>query len=236
MSEVSVFATAGLPTVTDLAASLRGMAAGASGGSVLLKMAKNGDWIFGSDQTTVEPDSEWAINPFSFVHGYIAWGDGEVLGEAMGPIARPKPEVGEAPAAAKRGWEDQVGLSVKCVSGDDEGMEARFSVTSVGGKKAVQAVALAIAAQVEVDPTNPVPVVVLRKGHYQHKSYGRIFTPEFEVVRWVSMEGRAPAQPVDDDAPPKASAAETAEGRRYLSKAADALLASDTPRARRRVV
>ena len=29
MSEVSVFATAGLPAVTDLAASLRGMAAGA---------------------------------------------------------------------------------------------------------------------------------------------------------------------------------------------------------------
>lgn len=193
MSEVSVFATAGLPTVTNLAASLRGMAAGAgSGSSVLLKMAKNGDWIFGSDQTTVEPNAEWAINPFSFIHGYIAWGDGEVLAEAMGPIARPKPEVGEAPAAAKRGWEDQVGLSVKCVSGTDDGLEARFSVTSVGGKKAVQAVALAIAAQVEVDATNPVPVVVLRKGHYQHKSYGRIYTPEFEVVRWIAMDGREP--------------------------------------------
>ena len=211
MSEVSVFATAGLPTVNDLAASLRGMAAGAgSGSSVLLKMAKNGDWIFGSDQTTVEPNAEWAINPFSFVHGYIAWGDGEVLGEAMGPIARPKPEVGEAPAAAKRGWEDQVGLSVKCVSGTDDGLEARFSVTSVGGKKAVQAVALAIAAQVEVDATNPVPVVVLRKGHYQHKSYGRIYTPEFEVVRWIAMDGRSPAQAAKDDAQPTSPPAEAA--------------------------
>jgi len=211
MSEISVFATAGLPTVTDLAASLRGLAAGAgSGSAVLLKMAKNGDWIFGSDQTTVEPNAEWAINPFSFIHGYIAWGDGEVLGEAMGPIAKPKPEVGEAPAAAKRGWEDQVGLSVKCVSGADEGMEARFTVTSVGGKKAVQAVALAIAAQVEVDSTNPVPVVLLRKGHYQHKSYGRIYTPEFEVVRWIAMDGRSPAQAAKGDTPPTSPPAEAA--------------------------
>ena len=214
MSDVSVFTTAGLPSVNDLAASLRGMVSGVSSGSVLLKMAKNGDWVFGADQTIVEPNAEWAINPFSFIHGCIAWGDGEVLGEAMGPISRPKPVVGVAPAAAERGWEDQVGLSVKCMNGTDEGLEARFSVTSVGGKKAVQGVALAIARQVEVDQANPVPVVALRKGHYQHKKYGRIFTPEFEVVRWIAMDGQPPATqaladslptspppPADDDAP-----------------------------------
>jgi hypothetical protein len=68
-------------------------------------------------------------------------------------------------------------------------MEARFSTTSVGGKRAVQVLALAIATQVEKDQSKPVPVVRLKKEHYTHKSYGRIYTPVFDVVSWVSLEG-----------------------------------------------
>jgi hypothetical protein len=77
---------------------------------------------------------------------------------------------------------------VKCISGEDAGINARYSATSVGGKKALTALGLAIAAQVEKDPSKPVPVVLLKKEHYQHKSYGRIFTPVFEVVEWVAMD------------------------------------------------
>jgi hypothetical protein len=32
-------------------------------------------------------------------------------------------------------------------------------------------------------------VVRLKKEHYTHKSYGRIYTPVFDVVSWVSLEG-----------------------------------------------
>jgi hypothetical protein len=75
----------------------------------------------------------------------------------------------------------------------------------VGGKKAVQQLALAIAAQVDKDQTKPVPVVRLKKEHYVHKSYGRIYTPVFEVIEWVGMDG-APAETeaaeaVTDDTP-----------------------------------
>ena len=90
------------------------------------------------------------------------------------------------------------------------GLEARYSTTSVGGKRAVQALAAAIAAQVEKDQSKPVPVVHLKKEHYQHKSYGRIFTPVFEIVEWVSMDGAAEAanEPEGgDDTPPPAAAA-----------------------------
>ena len=45
------------------------------------------------------------------------------------------------------------------------------------------------AEQVEKDQTKPVPVVMLKKDHYQHKSYGKIYTPVFEIVEWISMEG-----------------------------------------------
>jgi hypothetical protein len=133
----------------------------------------------------------WAVNPFSFVHGYIAWGDGEVLGEKMVSVSQPLPEMDAAPAGAKRGWETQVGMALKCISGPDNGLEVRYSVTSVGGKRAVQGLAVAIAQQVESDQTKPVPVVVLKRDHYTHKSYGKIYTPVFEVQEWMSMDGKS---------------------------------------------
>ena len=192
MSNLVAFSQAGLPAVASLAASLRAIQPDtAAGGTVILKMDKTGHWVFGADQTEVEDDSTWAVNPFSFVHGVIAWGDGEVLGEKMVSVSKPLPELDDAPPAAKRGWEAQVGMSLKCISGDDKGMEARYTTTSVGGKRAVQTIAVALADQVEKDQSKPVPVVRLKKEHYQHKSYGRIFTPVFEVVDWLTLDGDA---------------------------------------------
>jgi hypothetical protein len=177
---------------------------------VILKMDKTGHWVFGADQTEVEDDSLWAVNPFSFVHGYIAWGDGEVLAEKMVSVAEPLPELDPAPGGAKRGWEMQIGMTLACTTGEDEGMQARYSVTSVGGKRAVQALAVAIAEQVDKDQAKPVPVIRLKKEHYQHKSYGRIFTPVFDIVKWVSMD--APA--VEEDAEDAEAPTEDAPRRR----------------------
>ena len=207
MSNLTVFAGVNLPSVASLASSLRSISAGVpdGAGSVIIKMDKTGHWVFGAEQTEIEDDATWAINPFSFVHGYIAWGEGEVLGEKMVSVQQPLPELDVAPPAAKRGWEVQVGLSLKCMSGEDKDLEGRYTVTSVGGKKAVQQLALAIAAQVDKDQTKPVPVVRLKKEHYVHKSYGRIYTPVFEVIEWVGMDGASTepeaAEAVSDDAP-----------------------------------
>jgi hypothetical protein len=195
MTNLVTFAGANLPAVASLATSLRSIATEVGPtGSVILKMDKTGHWVFGADQTEVEDDALWAVNPFSFVHGFIAWGDGEVLGEKMAPAAEPLPEVGPAPSAAKRGWETQIGMSLKCIKGEDAGLEVRYNVTSVGGKRAVQELAFAIATQVHADQTKPVPVVRLKKEHYQHKSYGRIYTPIFDIVEFVSMDAAPDAQ------------------------------------------
>jgi hypothetical protein len=91
-----------------------------------------------------------------------------------------------------------VGLSLKCISGEDKGMEARYTTTSVGGKKAVQAIAIALAEQVEKDQSKPVAIVRLKKDHYSHKSYGKIYTPVFEVLDWVSMDGEPEAPKVEE--------------------------------------
>ena len=210
-NEISKFGGSNLPSVASLSSALRSLESAAGPGNmVILKMDKTGHWVFGADQTEVEDDSLWAVNPFSFVHGYIAWGDGEVLAEKMVSVAEPLPELEPAPGAAKRGWEMQIGMTLACTNGEDEGMQARSSVTSVGGKRAVQALAVAIAEQVDKDQAKPVPVIRLKKEHYQHKSYGRIFTPVFDIVKWVGMD--APA--VEEDAEDAEAPAEAAPRRR----------------------
>jgi len=208
MSNITTFSGANLPSVKSLATALRTIETDVGGvGTVILKMDKTGHWVFGAEQTEIEDDSSWAVNPFSFVHGYIAWGDGEVLAEKMVSVSQPLPELEAAPPGAKKGWETQVGMSIKCLSGEDKGMEARYTTTSVGGKKAVQALAVAIATQVEKEQDKPVPVVELGKEHYTHKSYGRIFTPVFQVLEWVGMDGDAQAEEAPAIEAPVAEAA-----------------------------
>jgi hypothetical protein len=211
-----MFNLAKLPEVKSLSTALRTIQAEVGPtGVVIIKMDKTGHWVFGADQTEVESDSTWAVNPFSFVHGYIAWGDGEVLAEKMVSVSEPLPEMDDAPPSAKRGWEVQVGMSIKCLTGEDKGLEARYTTTSAGGKRGVQTLAVAIAEQVDKDQSKPVPVVLLKKEHYQHKSYGRIFTPLFDIQSWVSMDGEEPE--VEPDTSPVASAIDAAPARRRRS-------------------
>lgn len=202
---LTTFSQANLPAVTTLSSALRNLEkeVGPSG-TTILKMDKTGHWVFGADQTEVEDDATWAINPFSFVHGYIAWGDGDVLGEKMTSVSEPLPELDAAPSAAKNGWQKQLGFSLKCLSGEDAGMECRYSTTSTGGLRAIQALGAALATQVDTDQSKPVPVVRLKKDHYQHKSYGRIYTPVFEIVEWMSLDGETTATETEAEPAPAA--------------------------------
>jgi len=211
MSNLVAFKQAGLPAVSSLSSALRvaAQSAAPAGGTVILKMDRTGHWVFGADQDEVEPGSKWAVNPYSFTHGFIAWGDGQVLGEKMAPMTEPLPEVEAAPPGASKGWEMQIGFSLKCLSGEDAGMEARYTATCVGGKRSVQELALAVAEQADKDSSRIVAVVTLGKDHYQHKSYGRIYTPVFDVVEWVGMNG--PEAQADE---PQAEPTEPAPTRR----------------------
>jgi hypothetical protein len=196
MSNIVKFSGANLPAVSSLSTALRTITNDASiARTAIIKMDRTGHWVFGADQTEIEDDARWAVNPFSFVHGFIAWGEGEVLAEKLVPVTEPLPELEAAPPGAKKGWEPQTGFSLKCISGEDAGMEARFTTTSVGGRKAVQALAVAIATQVEKDQSKPVAILCLGKDFYAHKMYGRIYFPVFEVVEWVGMDGEGASEP-----------------------------------------
>lgn len=214
MSNITTFGGANLPSVQSLSGALRSIQSEVGpGGTVILKMDKTGHWVFGADQTEVEDGSLWAANPFSFVHGYIAWGNGEVLAEKLVPVSEPLPELEPAPSGAARGWEMQVGMMLVCTNGEDKDMQARFTATSVGGKRAVQALAVAIADQVDKDQTKPVPLLSLTSEHYQHKTYGRIYTPIFEITDWVSMD-TASVEETEDAELEVAAEPEAADGAR----------------------
>jgi len=200
---MSTFAVANLPNVASLTTALRTLETDVGPTSfAILKMDKGGIWVFGADQTEVEAGSTWAINPFSFVHGFIAWGDREVLAEKLVPVTQPLPELDVAPTGCKKGWEKQLGFALRCVSGKDKGLEARYTTTSQGGLRAVAALGAHITTQVDADQTKPVPVVQLKKSFYTHKSYGKIYTPDFDVVDWVSMEGASGEEESAEEAAP----------------------------------
>jgi hypothetical protein len=95
-------------------------------------------------------------------------------------------------------------------------MEVRYTTTSVGGKRSVQALAVAIATQVDTDPKLPVPIVNLEKEHYSHKSYGRIYTPIFKIASWMSMtdEAGTPAEETAVEVEETAAPVTTARRRR----------------------
>jgi len=52
----------------------------------------------------------------------------------------------------------------------------------------------------------------LKKEHYQHKSYGRIYTPVFELLKWVALTGDA--TPPVEEAPEAAVSDEGVQPRR----------------------
>ena len=216
-----------LPAASDLksmAASLRGAVSTAvASNDIILKMGKDGIWTFGKDAIEVQPGSRWAINPFSFVHGFIAWGDGEALGEKMAPMGQPLPETGPTPVGA-RSWDLQLGVSLQCVSGEDKGTNVIFRTTSHGGKSALKDLGNAIADRFEAAAGGSiVPLVELDTESYQHKQYGKIYKPVITIVDWVDLDGNKPG--VDAPAPVATLPA---------SAAPDAVAAAAEPPRRRR--
>lgn len=193
-TEVTMFGNAKLPAVSTLSAALKkNVASIAPSGGVILKFDKTGAWVFGANADEVEEGSQWAVNPYSFCHGLIAWGDGQPVGEVMAPMTDDMPAPGPLPVGVDdKGWQHQVGLSLKCLTGADAGMEVRYTTTSVGGKRAVQALGIAIAEQIDEDQTKPVAIVTLESDSYKHSSYGKVFTPIFEIEGFTSMDAPDP--------------------------------------------
>lgn len=169
-----------------------------AGGDPYLRLLKDGVWVYGADNTEIEPGSVWAVNPMSLQHGYVSWTDhpgkqtNEIVGEVMVPMTSPLPAQSDL---RDTGWEwaQQLSFQLRCTSGEDKGEQTLYKTTSVGGMNAVKKLINEIMKQLDVNPSRPVPLIELKTDDYPHKKWGKVYVPVFDVVGWATMEGESGA-------------------------------------------
>lgn len=173
----------------------------AVGGMTLLRLV-DGEWVYGPENTEVEAESKWAINPASFMHGFVSWLDGSLVGEEMVPIHTPRPAFGNLPNTGAK-WQEQVSFVLACVEGEDTGTQVLYKTSSLGGRRAFSEIAQALVNQLEKDENKIVPLVTLDTSSYRHKKYGKVHEPVLNIVAWADLN----ASSADDAEPQQAKPA-----------------------------
>lgn len=191
-----------------------------AGGEPILRMGRDGIWIYGADNVEVEDGSTWAINPMSLTHGFICWKvipEGskekpELLGEETRSMFQPLPNKDSLPDYGHP-WAEVLSVQLKCVSGEDEGEQVLYKTSSTGGLRAMKELIGSIMEAIDKHPETPVPVVQLKSDSYPHKQYGKTYFPVIAIENWVSMDGVAEeAAPAAEEKKPEPEAA-TRRGR-----------------------
>ena len=186
------------------------------GGKSLLRLARDGEWIFGQGDDPVQKGSHWAINVKTLGWGSVCWTNyptgqkNKRLGIVVAPMTQPKPAV-PAPIEGFP-FVDFVTFDLLCLDGEDEGLEVTYGANSVGGMRAFIKLRDAIIGQLQKDIRYPCPVVTLSTEDYKHNSYGKIFNPIFNITGWADLGGNlAPAGGPTPQVSPQAPVAAPAE-------------------------
>jgi hypothetical protein len=205
---------------TALATSAATVGGGAMDGELYCRFTKTGDWIYGIEDTEVEEDSTWAVNVAQFQHGFIAWpeGGGAPTGEVLVPATQPMPNQAELPEVDGT-WSKCVAVQMRCMSGEDEGVQIIWKANSTGGRKAYAKLLKAVVDRIQSGDEAVVPIVTLGSDSYKHKQYGKIYTPEITISGWVTMDG-AEESASGDDAEEAVEEAEEKPTRRRRRRAA----------------
>jgi len=185
-------------TMQDLKSAMRRtqeFAATASSGGTYIKMDKGGQWSVGADNDEVEATSEWAINPAAFFTGYAAFdAQGQKHGEQTSTLTQPPVSAASLPNVPAP-WKPLIGTTVKCLKGEDKGLAAIVSQSSMNGMKSLGNVLNEVMKKIDANDENCVPVVTLGHSKYRHTKYGMIYSADFTIVRWISAT-EAPAEEV----------------------------------------
>ena len=177
----------------------------------ILKLGKDGIWVYGQENTEVEEESLWAINPMSIQHGYVCWtdkakgeGKNELLGEVYAPMTAAPIDPSNLQDHSPWKWKPATTMQLKCISGEDEGQEVIYKPSSLGGSNAMDALLSELEKQLDTGSDEVVPVAELVSDHYMHKQYGKTYIPQFDVKSFMAMDGV-------EAAPEEAEEAEEAE-------------------------
>lgn len=223
---------------SNLPANIQNMAAGlvasvqeaGETGSVQYMKMVEGAFLFGAEEVETEAGSVWAVHPMGFQHGWVAWGDeehgtkGKNLGEKMGPAAQALFPESELPAV-EGSWSKCIAMSLACTNGEDEGIQCLYKANSYGGRKVYAGVLEAVVEKITAGDPEIVPLVELKADSYKHKTYGKTWTPIFEIVGWRTLDDISPldgeeGEETEAEPAPEEAAAPPAR-RRRMSAAAE---------------
>lgn len=169
-----------------------------AGGDPILRMLKDGNWVYGADDMDIQPGSRWAANILSIEHGFVSWTrysdrdkndkrKDELVGERMVSFLQPQPDRSALPNTGWD-WTEQVSVLFQCLSGEDEGTVIVYKPTSVGGITAMRKLIDSVMTQLDRDEKHPVPVVLFENDTYQHKRHGKVYVPILNIVQWVALD------------------------------------------------
>ena len=164
------------------------------GGKPLLRLLKDGGWVFGQTNDDVQEGSLWAVDPRQLAHGWVCWvrdakNKGTLAGEIMGPMFADKP-MRPTPVQGTE-FTEQLAATLRCMTGADAGVEVLYKTPSHGGITAMNKLRAEIQQRLS-EPGGleyPCPVLQLSHEHYQHPSHGKTYTPLLTIVGWCSLNG-----------------------------------------------
>jgi hypothetical protein len=219
-----------------------------SGTKGYVKFGKDGSWSFGVDNVELKPGTEVAINPLSIKSGYSSWTDyepklkkkNELVGEFLVPLGAPLPPK-HTMKDTGWDWRDLRVIEMKVLNGPHKDKELIFSTTSDGGLRAIKAILDQVIIQLDEDPDYIVPVVTLGSSSYEHKQWGKTYTPVMDVIDFMSMDGEAaepepeaePEVPAEK-APERGPSAPAGRGTRQTEVVEEAEVVQEEAPARRR--
>ena len=158
------------------------------GGKPFMRLSRAGEYIFGLQNIDVQSGSHWAVNLAGLEHGWVCWGDGELLGQIMCSVQQALPV--RPTAIEGYPFEGQWGMTLACIKGDDAGLEVVYKNNSLGFRKAFDQLLADVRSRYVIDQQYYWPVIELETSNYHHKKYGKIFEPIFKIVGWADAEGQ----------------------------------------------
>lgn len=165
-------------------------------GRMLLKLDKGtGAWLYGQESFPL--DTAILIDPASFQHGVIAWGDKrDIIGERMSPLGTPCPTADGLPPGDYK-YQLSFGAAIPATN-----TQLIYKTTAQGGIEFVELLGGTIGMHIKADPAAPrIAQITLSNTSYQHRSYGRIYKPVFVVDDWVDNSDEKHATPRVSDEP-----------------------------------
>lgn len=173
-------------------------------GSEYLRFLTDGNWVHGKSNTEiVKGKARLAINPMQIKTGFTCWTDydkkkNECLGEVLVPLGQTVDPLSLEDHSPWQ-WKPIMSFDLRIVGGKEDGKQLTWKPSSKGGLDMAGAIIDAIMVQMDEDEAHPVPVITLGSDFYEHSQWGRTYTPDFEIVAWLSMEGEAAAEEEEEE-------------------------------------